>query len=61
MTPGKPQEIHGRQKGAILGFCLAGESMPELSAGWPALARKRSRVDVIWALAGTAFAMAQFT
>jgi len=35
--------------------------MPELSAGWPALARKRSRVDVIWALAGTAFAMAQFT
>ena len=34
--------------------------MPELSAGWPALAGKRSRVDLILALAWTAFTMAQF-
>jgi hypothetical protein len=55
MTPGKPQEIHGMQRGAILDFCLEGESMPELSAGWPALAGIRSHVDLILALAWTAF------
>ena len=34
--------------------------MPELSAVWPALAGIRSHVDLILALAWTAFAMAQF-